>query len=121
MPTRRASAVWEGGLKNGKGSVKTESGVVDWPSQKSVSPTTDVTIGIDAEGLKLLPSRSLMRPAQPVSVAAFAAAFCHSSCWSAWLKRFDGKFCCAVTEARVAGASSVPTLATSAATPLSTS
>lgn len=28
MPTRRASAVWEGGLK-GKGTVKTESGAVD--------------------------------------------------------------------------------------------
>jgi osmotically inducible protein OsmC len=26
MPTRRASAVWEGGLKNGKGTVKTETG-----------------------------------------------------------------------------------------------
>jgi len=29
MPTRRASAVWEGGLQTGKGSVKTESGAVD--------------------------------------------------------------------------------------------
>jgi osmotically inducible protein OsmC len=29
MPTRRASAVWEGGLQKGKGSVKTESGAVD--------------------------------------------------------------------------------------------
>ena len=29
MPTRRASAVWEGGLKAGKGSVKTETGALD--------------------------------------------------------------------------------------------
>ena len=29
MPTRRASAVWEGGLKTGKGSVKTETGTLD--------------------------------------------------------------------------------------------
>jgi osmotically inducible protein OsmC len=29
MPTRRASAVWEGGLQKGKGSVKTESGALD--------------------------------------------------------------------------------------------
>ena len=28
MPTRRASAVWEGGLQDGKGSVKTESGAL---------------------------------------------------------------------------------------------
>jgi lipoyl-dependent peroxiredoxin len=29
MPTRRASAVWEGGLRSGKGSVKTETGTLD--------------------------------------------------------------------------------------------
>jgi lipoyl-dependent peroxiredoxin len=29
MPTRRATAVWEGGLQQGKGSVKTESGALD--------------------------------------------------------------------------------------------
>jgi osmotically inducible protein OsmC len=29
MPTRRASAVWEGGIKQGKGTVKTESGALD--------------------------------------------------------------------------------------------
>src|SRR4051812_46898026 len=28
MPTRKASAVWEGGLKGGKGSFKTESGAI---------------------------------------------------------------------------------------------
>jgi len=28
MPTRKASAVWEGGLRGGKGSFKTESGLV---------------------------------------------------------------------------------------------
>ena len=28
MPTRNASAVWEGGLKNGKGSFKSQSGAV---------------------------------------------------------------------------------------------
>jgi lipoyl-dependent peroxiredoxin len=31
MPTRRATAVWEGGLQQGKGSVKTESGALDAP------------------------------------------------------------------------------------------
>jgi osmotically inducible protein OsmC len=31
MPTRRASAVWEGGLQKGKGTVKTESGALDAP------------------------------------------------------------------------------------------
>lgn len=31
MPTRRATAVWEGGLQQGKGTVKTESGAVDAP------------------------------------------------------------------------------------------
>ena len=29
MPTRRATAVWEGGLQQGKGSVKTESGTLN--------------------------------------------------------------------------------------------
>ncbi len=29
MPTRRASAVWEGGLRSGKGSLKTETGTID--------------------------------------------------------------------------------------------
>lgn len=29
MPTRRASAAWEGGLKGGKGSLKTESGAAN--------------------------------------------------------------------------------------------
>ena len=29
MPTRRATAVWEGGLQQGKGTVKTESGALD--------------------------------------------------------------------------------------------
>ena len=29
MPTRKASAVWEGGLKDGKGSLKGESGSLD--------------------------------------------------------------------------------------------
>jgi lipoyl-dependent peroxiredoxin len=29
MPTRRATAVWEGGLQKGKGTVKTESGTLD--------------------------------------------------------------------------------------------
>jgi osmotically inducible protein OsmC len=29
MPTRRASAVWEGGLRSGTGSVKTETGTLD--------------------------------------------------------------------------------------------
>lgn len=29
MPTRRASAVWEGGRQTGKGSVKTETGTLD--------------------------------------------------------------------------------------------
>ena len=29
MPTRRATAVWEGGLQEGKGTVKTESGALD--------------------------------------------------------------------------------------------
>lgn len=28
MPTRKASAVWEGGLRGGKGSFKTESGLI---------------------------------------------------------------------------------------------
>ncbi len=27
MPTRKATAIWEGGLKNGKGSFKTEQGI----------------------------------------------------------------------------------------------
>jgi osmotically inducible protein OsmC len=31
MPTRRASAVWEGGLKQGKGTVNTESGALNAP------------------------------------------------------------------------------------------
>ena len=31
MPTRRASAVWEGGLQQGKGSFKTESGALNVP------------------------------------------------------------------------------------------
>jgi osmotically inducible protein OsmC len=31
MPTRRATAVWEGGLQQGKGTVKTESGALDVP------------------------------------------------------------------------------------------
>jgi lipoyl-dependent peroxiredoxin len=31
MPTRKASATWEGGLKNGKGSFKGESGAVTAP------------------------------------------------------------------------------------------
>jgi osmotically inducible protein OsmC len=29
MPTRRATAVWEGGLQQGKGTVKSESGTLD--------------------------------------------------------------------------------------------
>jgi lipoyl-dependent peroxiredoxin len=31
MPTRKASATWEGGLKNGKGSFKGESGAISSP------------------------------------------------------------------------------------------
>jgi lipoyl-dependent peroxiredoxin len=31
MPTRKASATWEGGLKNGKGSFKGESGAITSP------------------------------------------------------------------------------------------
>jgi osmotically inducible protein OsmC len=31
MPTRRATAVWEGGLQQGKGSVKSESGALNAP------------------------------------------------------------------------------------------
>jgi lipoyl-dependent peroxiredoxin len=31
MPTRRANAVWEGGLQQGKGTVKSESGALDAP------------------------------------------------------------------------------------------
>src|SRR5258708_3965887 len=58
----------------------TASGVVAWPSQKSVSPATEVIMGMEAEGLKLLPSRSLMRPAHPVGVAEDCAAFCHCNC-----------------------------------------
>ena len=53
----------------------TARGVVDWPSQKSVSPATEVIMGMEADGLKLLPSRSLMRPAHPVEVTATAPRF----------------------------------------------
>lgn len=31
MPTRKASAIWEGGLKNGKGSFRGESGAIEAP------------------------------------------------------------------------------------------
>lgn len=45
MPTRYADATWEGGLKEGKGSLKLESGLVEGPydylSRFETGPTTN--------------------------------------------------------------------------------
>src|SRR6201995_1934610 len=97
---------------------ETETGVVLTPLQNSVSPATEVIIGIVAAALYVPVSPSEMRPAHPVAVAPLAAAFCHSVCWSGWENRLEG----AVPPPRycdlVSGVVSVPTFTTIAATPL---
>src|ERR1700744_5648389 len=60
----------------------TETGVLLAPLQNSVSPATEVIMGILAFALYVVLSVSAMRPAHPVCVAPLCAAFCHSSCWS---------------------------------------
>src|ERR1700679_141079 len=65
----------------------TETSVLEAPLQNSVSPATDVIIGICAPGLYCELIRSEIRPAQPVLVAPDCAAFCHSFCWSMCEKR----------------------------------
>ena len=68
----------------------TETGVLDEPLQKSVSPATEVIIGIWPLGLYWPLIRSAMRPAQPVEVAPDCDAFCHSNCWSECENRLVG-------------------------------
>ena len=77
MPTRRASAVWEGGLQKGKGSVKTESGVLDaahsfgsrFESAKGTNPE-ELLAGAEAACFAMALSGALERagtPANPVA------------------------------------------------------
>src|ERR1700679_332466 len=57
----------------------TDTGVLSAPLQNSVSPATEVIIGICAPALYCELMRSAIRPAHPVEVAPDCAAFCHSS------------------------------------------
>jgi lipoyl-dependent peroxiredoxin len=68
MPTRRATAVWEGGLQQGKGSVKTESGALD----------TTYSVGTRFGTVK---------GSNPEELLAAAEAACYSMALSAALER----------------------------------
>jgi lipoyl-dependent peroxiredoxin len=81
MPTRRASAVWEGGLKNGKGTVKTESGTVDgqysfgsrFESGKGTNPE-ELLAAAEAGCFAMALSGALERAGTPVTRLEASAA-----------------------------------------------
>ena len=68
MPTRRATAVWEGGLQQGKGTVKTESGALDVPYSFSTRFGT-------------------VKGSNPEELLAAAEAACYAMALSAGLER----------------------------------
>ncbi len=77
MAVRKASAAWEGGLKGGKGSMKTESGVIDGPfsfgsrfeSGKGTNP--EELVGAALAGcFTMALSASLERAGTPVTKVA---------------------------------------------------
>ena len=81
MPTRRASAVWEGGLQKGKGSVKTASGAVDsqysfgsrFESAKGTNPE-ELLAAADAACFAMALSVALERAGTPVTRLEASAA-----------------------------------------------
>jgi len=81
MPTRRASAVWEGGLQKGKGTVKTESGVVDgqysfgsrFESGKGTNPE-ELLAAAEAGCFAMALSAALERAGTPVKRLEASAA-----------------------------------------------
>lgn len=81
MPTRRASAVWEGGLQKGKGSVKTESGAVDgqhsfgsrFESGKGTNPE-ELLAAAEAACFTMALSAALERAGTPATRLEAAAA-----------------------------------------------
>jgi lipoyl-dependent peroxiredoxin len=81
MPTRRASAVWEGGLQKGKGSVKTESGVLDaaysfgsrFESAKGTNPE-ELLAGAEAACFAMALSGALERAGTPANRLEVSAA-----------------------------------------------
>jgi osmotically inducible protein OsmC len=68
MPTRRATAVWEGGIQQGKGTVKTESGALDAPYSFSTRFGT-------------------VKGSNPEELLAAAEAACYAMALSAGLER----------------------------------